>query len=96
MGKHNFQPDYAVHPGEILKEWMDANGETQRQMAIRTGLSHVAIGNIIRQEYGLTAKMCLKLEKVTGVSVSIWIRTDADYRLAKARRTNQCLEATKR
>ncbi|HDZ84498.1 MAG TPA: DNA-binding protein, partial [Nitrospirae bacterium] len=37
--KYRFDPDYAVPPGASLQETMEALDMTQRELALRTGLT---------------------------------------------------------
>lgn len=35
----SYRPDYAIPPGETLREVMESLGMTQQELAIRTGLT---------------------------------------------------------
>lgn len=37
--ENRFNPDYAVHPGAILEETLEARGLTKKDMASRCGIS---------------------------------------------------------
>jgi len=37
--RYRYQPDYAVHPGEILEETLEARGMKKRDLAEKCGLN---------------------------------------------------------
>ncbi len=62
MGKaikthYAFDPDYAVPPGETLKETIEAMGLTERDLALRTGLAAQTIAEIIKGKAPITEKI---------------------------------------
>jgi len=79
--------DWATHPGETLIETLEELGWTQVELARRTKLSTKHINQICKGYVGVSPHVAIRLEKATGVSASIWVRLDADYRLSVARRT---------
>ena len=44
---NTFSPDYAVAPGETLREVIEAKGISQTDLAIRTGLADKTISQIM-------------------------------------------------
>ena len=45
--RYPFEPDYAVAPGETLSETLESLGMSQRDLALRTGMSADTInGNV--------------------------------------------------
>ena len=45
--KNQFEPDYAIHPGEILEETLQARGIGKTELAMRSGLTPKHISQII-------------------------------------------------
>lgn len=72
MLKPNFSPDYAVHPGETLKDTLEAHGITQKELSNRTGISEKHISQIIQGIVSLSPETALKLEKVFGIRSDFW------------------------
>ena len=66
LRKHTFEPDYAVPPGESVKETMEALGMTQRELADRTGLTVQTLNRIFKGEQPISYETANKLELVTG------------------------------
>jgi HTH-type transcriptional regulator / antitoxin HigA len=72
--------DYATPPGEILRELLDEQGSTQRDLARRADLSPKHVNQLIHGLVPLTADVAQRLEFVTGVPARMWNRLEADYR----------------
>ncbi|MBW1896083.1 MAG: ImmA/IrrE family metallo-endopeptidase [Deltaproteobacteria bacterium] len=89
-----FEPDYAVPPGETLKEVMVSLDMTQKGLAIRTGLTVQSLNRIFKGEQPITYETANKLELATGVPSGMWNNLEAQYReqLAKIKERDQ-LEA---
>lgn len=85
MSKDEFNPDYAVPPGETLLETIQALGLTQRELAQRMGRPLKTVNEIIKGVTAITADTSLQLEKVTGVPASFWSSAEANYRERLAR-----------
>lgn len=82
---NRFQPDYAVPPGWVLEERLEANGMSQAEFARRCGRSAKHISEIIAGKAPVEEKTALQFEKVLGVDASIWLGLEKDYRLHLAR-----------
>ena len=48
--KYGFEPDYAVPPGASLREVVEAQGMTQKELADRLGMSPVYLNRIFSGE----------------------------------------------
>lgn len=81
MNKNEFNPDYAVHPGEILQETLQARGINNSELAARSGLSLKHISQIIHGKAPVTPETAIMLERILDVKASIWLKIDSDYRL---------------
>ena len=89
MSKQEFNPDYAVPPGETLLETIRALELTQKELALRMGRPVKTINEIIKGVAAITAETSLQLEKVTGVPASFWNNAEANYRGRLARLKEQ-------
>ncbi len=74
-----FQPDYAVHPGEVLGEWLIEQGMTQNELAIRIGMSSKALNQMIKGHVPVTPETSLRLENTTGIPARIWNSFQVKY-----------------
>lgn len=78
-------PDYAVPPGETLRDRLSEIDMTQADLARRTGLTAKHINQVVRGSASISAEVAQRLSYVTGVPASWWLRLEADYRAALAR-----------
>jgi HTH-type transcriptional regulator / antitoxin HigA len=83
--RYPHEPDYAVSPGEVLQETIDALGMTQVDLAKRTGLSKKTINQIIRGHEPISCDTALRLERVTSVPARLWNNLEATFRERLAR-----------
>lgn len=89
--KRTFQPDWLIHPGEHLAEYIESWGMSQAELAERTGLHRKTINAIINGAMSITPDTAMLLEPVFGRPMSFWVNLDAQYqsRLAQMRRDAQ-------
>ena len=80
-----YEPDYAVPPGWVLDERLEANGISQAEFARRCGRSPKLISEIVSGKAPIEAKTALQFERVLGVDAGIWLGLERDYRLHQAR-----------
>lgn len=81
-----YQPDYAIPPGETLRDTLEALDMPQAELARRTGLSIKHINQIVQGAAPITPETALALERVTGVPAQLWARLEANYQAREARR----------
>lgn len=80
-----FRPDYAIPPGETIKEILEAGGMTQIELALRLRRSPVNLNEIIQGNKSITPETALRLESVLGVPAYFWINLQSQYDETKAR-----------
>ncbi|MFF0244700.1 ImmA/IrrE family metallo-endopeptidase [Streptosporangium sandarakinum] len=88
-------PDYAVPPGETIREYLDELGMTQRELAARLGLSAKHLNRLVQGLVPLSHEIAQRLELVTGMPARLWNRLEADYQsaLQRLRLEKELLEA---
>jgi HTH-type transcriptional regulator/antitoxin HigA len=72
--------DYAVPPGETLRELIEEKGISQRELARRADLSPKHVNKLLQGLVPLSADVAMRLERVTGTPARVWNRLEADYR----------------
>ena len=85
MATNQYRPDYAVAPGWILAERLEAQGISRAEFARRCDRSAKLISEIIAGKAPIEPKTALQFEKVLGVDAGIWLGIEADYRLHQTR-----------
>lgn len=85
--KNEYNPDYAVHPGEYLEEVLESREIKKREFAERMGLSVKAISQILNGKSLYSPEVSLVFEKTLGIKAEIWLNlaeTWEDYNLKKS------------
>jgi addiction module HigA family antidote len=77
--KNDFKPNYAVPPGETLKETLESLGMTQAELAQRTGRPKKTINEIIKGKATITPDTAIQLERALGVPASFWNNLERNY-----------------
>ncbi len=83
--KYSFDPDYAVPPGASLQETMEALDMTQKELALRTGLTVVTLNRIFKGEQPISYETANRLELVTGTPANFWNKLEAQYQEQRAK-----------
>jgi len=84
-----YRPDFAIPPGETLREALEALGMTQADLARRTGLSAKHINQIIQGSASISPDTALALEHVVGVPARLWNALEANYQSQRLRQRNR-------
>lgn len=82
----HFAPDYAIPPGDTLRETLEALGMTQADLATRAGRPIKTINEIVQGKAAITPDTALQLERVLSIPASFWLSREQHYREALARR----------
>lgn len=78
---NEFQPDYSIHPGEILRETIETRNMSKGEFADRCGISFKTISQIINLKAPITLDTAIQFERVLGVSAEVWYNLDSQYKL---------------
>ena len=88
---YGFEPDYAIPPGETLKEVMESLNISQKELGVHTGLTIQSFNRIFKGDQPISYETANKLELATGVPAGMWNNLEAQYReqLAKNKERKQ-------
>jgi len=81
---YRHEPDYAVPPGWILEEHLEARGLSHAAFARRCGCSLKLIGEVVAGKAPIEPETALQFERVLGLDADIWLGIEASYRLHEA------------
>lgn len=73
-----------IHPGELLREDMEALGLSARALADAIGVPHNRISAILRGTRAITADTALRLAAYFGTSAEVWMNLQIVYDLKRA------------
>jgi addiction module HigA family antidote len=74
----------APHPGEVLKDELDARGLSPHALALALRLPASRISQIVRGQRAITPETALRLARYFGGSAAIWLRLQTAYDLSRA------------
>lgn len=81
----------AIPPGETIKEQLSFRSMSQKEFALRMGLTEKHVTNLLKGRVQLTSNVAMRLESVLGVPAVFWENLEALYRetLIKVEGENQ-------
>ena len=82
---NNMMPSMLIHPGEMLKDEIEARGITQKDLSKRMGVSYTVFNEILNGKRPITTEYALLLEAALDIDAGIWLRLQADYNMQKAK-----------
>lgn len=83
-----FTPDWVSPPGDTIDDILKERGWTQVDFAQRLGYSIEFISQLIKGKAPINEDTAMKLEGVLGSTAAFWLRREAQYRTALARKEN--------
>jgi antitoxin HigA-1 len=74
------------HPGRSLRDDLEALGLSVADAARGLGVTRQQLYKVINGQSAISSEMAIRLEKGIGTSAETWLRMQAAYDLAAARR----------
>ena len=75
-----------THPGESIREAIVASEWTVTEAAKRLGVARNTLSRLVNGHIGISPAMALALESIGWSNADFWMRRQAGYDLAQARR----------
>lgn len=82
---------YAIHPGEMIKDEIDARGLTQKKLAEQMEVSPTVLNEVLNGKRPVSTEYALMLEAVLGIDAGIWLRLQLDYNLQMTKKNETFL-----
>ena len=73
-----------LHPGEMLREELEAREMTQVALAQAMGRPARTVNEIVQGRRAITAETALDLEAALGIPAAVWVGLQAQYDLGRA------------
>ena len=86
MIANNLTPFIPTHPGEVIKDELEARGITQRQLADVTGISYSVINEVLNGKRPVTIEYALLIGKALDVDSMPLVNMQSDYDMQMAQR----------
>ena len=74
-----------THPGDVVKEELEARGISQKEFASRTGISYTMLNEILNSKRPITSEFALVIEAALGINPELLINMQSRYNMAQAR-----------
>lgn len=71
--------EFIIHPGETLKEILEDRGMSQKELALRTGVTEAHVSSIVNCQKAISVSYAKKLEYALGIDAGFWINLQANY-----------------
>ncbi len=75
-----------AHPGEIIRDAIEAEGWTVSDAAAQLGVTRNALSRVVNGRSGVSPRLALALERLGWSDAGHWVRMQGAYDLAQARR----------
>jgi addiction module HigA family antidote len=76
----------AFHPGEFLREELEARDLTPERFAAEISRTPESIAAILSGSQPLTAELAVEIEEAFGIDAELWVNLQGHYDLQEARR----------
>jgi addiction module HigA family antidote len=77
---NEYNPDYATPPGETIQELIQSSPFSFKEFATQSGISCQHLKQLLAGKQALTNEIAIKLELITSMTASFWMRLEAQYR----------------
>ena len=74
----------AIHPGEFLRETLEAMALTQSAFAEAIGVSPMRVSHLLRGDRPVTAELALRLGRALGQTPQYWLNLQTTFDLKVA------------
>ena len=80
------KPFIAVHPGELVKDEIEARGVSQKKLAEIIGIPYTMLNEILNGKRPVTAETALLLEAALDINAEMLVNMQSSYSLQTARK----------
>lgn len=81
----HWEPDWCVHPGELLLEELDERGWRQADLVAMTGFTAKHINQVIKGKAHIGPAFAIALSEAFGTSAQLWMNLQAMWDIATER-----------
>ena len=80
------KPFIAVHPGELVKDEIEARGVSQKMLAEIIGIPYTMLNEILNGKRPVTTETALLLEAALDINAEMLVNMQSSYSLQTARK----------
>lgn len=85
MIANNLTPFEPAHPGELIKDELDANNLTQVKLAENIGVKPSLLNEIIKGKRSVNTELALLLEAALNIPADLLLNLQSDYNMQIAK-----------
>ena len=85
MIANNLTPFEATHPGELIKDELEANHLTQAKLAESIGVGASLLNEIIKGKRAINTEMALLIEAALNIPADLLLKLQSDYNMQIAK-----------
>ena len=82
-------PGSVMHPGELLKDELEARAMKQIELAKELGIAKNVMSEIIGGKRNITPELAVRLEDALGIKAEFWMKYQVAYEIDKIRIKNK-------
>lgn len=82
-------PGSTMHPGELLKDELEAREMKQIELAKELGIAKNVMSEIIGGKRNITPELAVRLEDALGIKAEFWMKYQVAYEIDKIRIKNK-------
>jgi addiction module HigA family antidote len=79
MIANNLTPSAPIHPGEMIRDELEARGITPQCFAERVGVSPSIISEVLNGKRPVTAEYAQRFEAALGIDADVWLNIQAEW-----------------
>ena len=85
MIANNLTPFEPTHPGELIKDELEANSITQAKLAESIGVKPSLLNEIIKGKRGVNTEIALLIEAALNIPADLLLNLQSDYNMQMAK-----------
>jgi len=82
-------PGSSMHPGELLRDELDAREMKQVDLAKQLGIAKNVMSEIISGKRNITPELAVRLEDALGIKAEFWMKYQVTYEIDRIRIKNK-------
>ncbi len=86
---YDMVPGSAMHPGELLRDELEAREMKQVELAKALGIAKNVMSEIISGKRNLTPELAVRLEEALGIKAEFWMKYQVYHEIDKIRIKNK-------
>ena len=95
MIANNIEPHYLTHPGEVIKDELEARGISQRRLATEIGVRVSQLNEVLNAKRALNAELALLIGQALDLDAAPLLSMQMKYNLLSAKRNKSFLKRLK-